>query len=297
VLLRVYEDADVVRLIAEDPDNAPIPDTHKAVYRWTGKLVHEPWSLGADDIGMLRGMGLADREITQWVVRAASQSWFTMCADGAGVDLDGGMLAGPAVGREREVYKAEVRPQRGADDAPEMEAGSCERRSQVAWVETNEQGAAFEAAAAHAQARWGCVPNILRAVSSLPETLERHSYMMELLERPQSETLSPRTHALIRAEVARINRSTWSKATIDTLLARHGESNSPAVDEMAVDLARKLVSTPWKVTAREAAAFRDAGLDDSAYLDALNTTAIQNALDRLCWALGVRDDEGPLLER
>jgi hypothetical protein len=49
------------------------------------------------------------------------------------------------------------------------------------------------------------------------------------------------------------------------------------------------------VTEKDADGFRDAGLDDAAYLDVLDTTAIQNALDRLSWALGVPADTKPLL--
>lgn len=294
-MLRIYEDPGVVRQIAENPDEAPIPDTHKAVYRWTGKLVHEPWTLGAEDIGALRGMGLDDREITQWAVRASSQSWFTMCADGAGVELDGGRVFGPAVGREREVYEKECRPELQPTGGENVTMGSCERRSKYAWVETNEHGAGFQEEAAPAVERWGVVPNILRALSCLPDVLEQHAYMLRLLERPQSQTLSNRAHALIRATVAKVNRSSWSQATIDALLARHAEPEDGAIEDMVVDLAQTLVMTPWKVTEKYASAFRTAGLDDSAYLDALNTTAIQSSLDRLCWALGIPDDPEVLL--
>ena len=50
----------------------------------------------------------------------------------------------------------------------------------------------------------------------------------------------------------------------------------------------KLVTTPWKVTGKEADAFREAGFSDRTYVDVLDTTAIQNALDRLSsWALGI----------
>jgi hypothetical protein len=39
------------------------------------------------------------------------------------------------------------------------------------------------------------------------------------------------------------------------------------------------------------------GLDDEAYVDVLNTVAIQTSLDRLANVLGVRVDEQPLLPR
>jgi alkylhydroperoxidase family enzyme len=300
MLLRVYEDADLVRSIAEDPDAAPIPEAHKVVYRWTGKLVHEPWAFGIGDIAQLRGLGLAETDIAHWAVRGTSQSWFTMCADGAGVDLDGGALVGPAVGRARAVYKAECRPDTKRD-LGSAEPGSTERRSESAWIETLERGEVFEAAASRATESWGCVPHILRAVSLQPEALERHAYMLELLEQPQSKSLPPRTHALVRAAVAKLNQSIWAQPTIEALLDRHAshlESSTDSdrrIDDLAIDLATKLVRTPWKVTEKDAIGFRDAGLDDAAYLDVLDTTAIQNALDRLTWALGVPADPEPLL--
>ena len=287
-MLRVYDSAEVVQAIAENPDTAPIPDLHKLVFRWTGKFVTRPWELDAGDIAELRGSGLSDREITQWAVRASSQSWFTMCADGAGVDLDGGMPAGPAVGRERSVYESECRPA-GSKPTPAPVQGSAERRSDVAWVETDETSEAFKPVAAAAVQRWGHVPVLLRAISTLPEVLDTYFYMLELLERPQSDGLAPRTHALVRAQVARTNRTSWSSHAIGGLLARHG-STPDGFDQQATELAHKLVTTPWKVTDKDAASFRAQGYDDEVYLDVLNTTAIQNALDRLSWALGVPDD-------
>jgi alkylhydroperoxidase family enzyme len=293
VLLRVYENADVIRAIAENPEHADIPELHKLVYRWTEKFVTKPWQLGADDIAQLRGAGISDREITQWVVRASSQSWFTMCADGAGVELDGGLAVGPAVGRERIAYERECKPAMFTREIP-LVPGSSERRSSISWVETVESGETFARVEQDSQNRWGTMPVLLRAISSLPESLEIHTYMLQLLEKPQSEALPPRTHALVRAEVATTNRTSWANATIDTLLARH-TGPLDEIDLMATSLAKKLVLTPWKVTGKDAEAFRGQGFEDEVYLDVLNTTAIQNALDRLSWALGVPDDAVPLL--
>lgn len=293
MLLRVYDDAETVRAIAEDPDTAPIPDTHKLAYRWAEKFVTKPWQLGANDISILRGVGLSDREITQWAVRAASQSWFTMCADGAGVDLDGDLSSGPAVGRERSAYENECKPTHITSKGVVL-SGDDSRRSDVAWVETNESGKLFESIQQAAEARWGTVPVLLRAISSVPEVLDTYTYMLKLLEQPQSSGLPPRTHALIRKEVATINKTTWSAATISELLARNS-GPLEAIDQLATSLVQKLVLTPWKVTEKDASAFRAAGFTDDVYLDVLNTTAIQNALDRLSWALGVPDDGKPLL--
>ena len=45
----------------------------------------------------------------------------------------------------------------------------------------------------------------------------------------------------------------------------------------------------------DAQRFREVGLDDEAYVDVLNTVAIQTSLDRLANSLGVRPDQQPLL--
>jgi alkylhydroperoxidase family enzyme len=74
-----------------------------------------------------------------------------------------------------------------------------------------------------------------------------------------------------------------------------GSKHEGHIDELALTLATKLVETPWKVTEKDAIGFREAGFDDTVYLDVLDTTAIQNALDRLSFALGVPADAGPLL--
>ena len=176
----------------------PFPKMHKLVFRWTHKFVTHPWDLGAQDVGELRSAGLSDREITQWAVRASSQSWFTMCADGAGVELDGGISAGPAVGRERSLYESDCRPaMRHKGNAAGV---ASERKSKAAWVESEEQSQAFNDIKGRAIARWGACPNILTATSALPDTLARHFYMLELLEGPQSTSLPAGTHARIRAE-------------------------------------------------------------------------------------------------
>lgn len=59
--------------------------------------------------------------------------------------------------------------------------------------------------------------------------------------------------------------------------------------------AEKLIRNPYKITAKDAQSFRDAGLDDSAYVDVYNTVAIQTSLDRLANCIGVLADSELLL--
>ena len=68
-------------------------------------------------------------------------------------------------------------------------------------------------------------------------------------------------------------------------------------DRVVLDFAHKETRNAYKVVAADAQSFRDVGLDDRAYIDVLNTVAIQTSLDRLANALGVRPDGAPLLPR
>jgi hypothetical protein len=51
--------------------------------------------------------------------------------------------------------------------------------------------------------------------------MEAWQWVLQLLEKLQSDALPPRTHALVRAEVAKTKRTSWANTTIDALLARH----------------------------------------------------------------------------
>jgi alkylhydroperoxidase family enzyme len=68
-------------------------------------------------------------------------------------------------------------------------------------------------------------------------------------------------------------------------------------DRAVLDFAHKATRNAYKVVAADAQSFRDVGLDDEAYIDVLNTVAIQTSLDRLANVLGVRPDSAPLLPR
>ena len=64
-----------------------------------------------------------------------------------------------------------------------------------------------------------------------------------------------------------------------------------------LDFGTKVARNAYKVTEDDAQQFRDVGLDDEAYVDVLNTVAIQTSCDRLANSLGVRPDPQPLLPR
>jgi uncharacterized peroxidase-related enzyme len=153
------------------------------------------------------------------------------------------------------------------------------------------------------------VPNLFRAVSLQPSFYRRHRLALQLLEAPQSESLSARQHAMVRVLVSHLGRSRYSAPTSRALLSRiEGgdqlvdrlreeplDSDWSPVDRAVLSLATKFARNAYKVTDKDAILLREVGLDDEAYVDILNTDSIQTSLDRLANALGVQPDPLPLL--
>jgi uncharacterized peroxidase-related enzyme len=253
-------------------------------------------------------VGLTERDIVLWATLGSTQSWFTMSADGGGVPLEGNALAGTGVGRMRDTYEASREGLLAAADdvdRPGVAAGD----GAAAWVETDESNDAYVEAERWAEARYGCAPNLLRAVSLQPGYFGRHKLALELLEAPRSASLSPRLHAMVRVLVSHLTRSRYSEPTTTALLSRvtgdpelaervrtgSPEADLSPTDRVVLALATKLSRNAYKVTEKDAIALREAGLDDEAYVDILNTVSIQTSLDRLTNVLGVRLDPIPLL--
>lgn len=146
------------------------------------------------------------------------------------------------------------------------------------------------------------------ALSLRDETLHRNDLALKLLDRPQSAALDARRHAMVRARVSALNQCTYSRTTTRALLEQaSGDADlwqrvtadeprfeDPA-DQRVVELATRLARSAYKVTARDAEGLRQAGLTDEAYVEVLNTTALQTSLDRLANTLGVVPDEQPVL--
>ena len=307
MLLHIYPEADTREKLLADPETAPIPEVHKAVFRFAKRFVRASWAMGPADLQALRDAGLSEADLVNWATLGSTQSWFTMSADGGGIPLDAGMLTGPVVGKSRELYEA------SAEGLLAPALGVAARTAEpsadaLAWVDTDESDPGYRAAAARAAARYGFVPNLLRAVSLQPRYYRRHELALELLEAPQSKGLSPRHHAMVRAIVSQLNRSQYGQVTSRALLERHGEAGLwqrlaqhpdpdwDPQDRVVLDFATKIARNAYKVTEKDAQSFREAGLDDEAYVDVLNTTSIQVSLERLAHALGVRPDAAPTLK-
>ncbi|MBW2244577.1 MAG: hypothetical protein JRH01_21540 [Deltaproteobacteria bacterium] len=291
--------------LLEDAQTAPIPELHRELFRFAEQFVRGSWNTNRSDLGRLRAAGLEDRDIVHWATLGSTQSWFTMSADGGGVPLDGNAITGPAVGRKREAYGAT--PERLGPPIAALE--SDRRDDEIAMVGLDETSDAYHETANWATKHYGFVPNLLRAVSLQPGFYRRHRLALELLEAPQSKSLEPRHHAMVRALVSHLNRSAYHEATARELLDRAGAEEgvfdqlrddplgmdwSP-VDRAVLAFATKIGLNAYKVTEKDASSLREVGLDDEAYVDILNTVSIQTSLDRLANTLGVRPDSAPLL--
>ena len=306
----LYPDAATREALLADPQSAPIPEQHRELFRFAEKFVRSSWTATPQDLQRLRDAGLSDRDIVQWATLGSTQSWFTKSADGGGVPMEGDALTGPGVGRTRAVYEATgegllaASPTSVALPSESSEAG-------IAWVDLDESSEPYREMVRWAEQRYGCVPNLLRAVSLQPGFYRRHQLALELLEAPRSASLSPRQHAMVRVLVSHLNRCRYSEPTSAALLARVGgddellerlrqdplDADFDPSDRVVLGLAAKFTRNTYKVTEKDAIALREVGLDDEAYVDILNTVSIHTSLDRLANVLGVRPDPVPLLPR
>ena len=287
---------------------APIPEIHKTLFSWVKRFTQCSWDLGDCDVAALRAAGLSQRDVVDWAQLASLQTWLVMSADGGGVTLDSEAPRGHAVGFTRDTYHgaeagltaAEVTAQPVVREAP---------ANGVAWVDIDPANETYQEAAAWARDRYGFVPNLFTAESLSPGHYELHKEGLSLLERPQSGSLSPRQHAMVRAMISNLNRCAYSAHTTrQLLLSVSGDEALVAAvttdytrhdldpdDKLVLDFAAKMARNSYKVVPKDAQAFRDAGLGDEAYVDVLNTTSIQTSQDRLANALGVTPDTQPLL--
>jgi len=261
--------------------------------------------MGPEDLQVLRDAGLSEAHVVLWASFASTQSWFTTSADGGGIPMEQGVLTGPGVGKYRAAYEASPDGLL-APSSHERVAVTGPASDAVAWVGLDETLPLHVAAADRARQRYGFVPNLLRALSLQPAFHSRHLLAFELLEQPQNEPLTPRLHTLIRARVSHLTRSAYGAVTTQALLERvtgdaglwerlGTEHTNSGIERLVIDFATKVTRHAYKITEKDALAFREAGLGDEGYVDALNSISIQIAMDRLANALGVQPDEQPIL--
>ena len=306
----LYPNADVRDALLADPETAPIPQLQREAFRFAEKFVRGSWTATPEDLERLRKAGLAESEIVKWATLGSTQSWFTMSADGGGVPLEGDAATGPGVGRTRDSYEAVAGGLLAAPADSDLPTG-LSFDDAIAWVAIDEAGEEYSEAASWAERRYGFVPNLFRAVSLQPTFYQRHQLALEVLEAPQSESLSIRHHAMVRMLASHLARGRYSEPTARALLSRVAGGAELAdrltkepldldwspVDRAVLALARKFACNSYKVTEKDAIGLREVGLDDEAYVDILNTVSIQTSLDRLANVLGVQSDSRPLLAR
>ncbi len=282
-----------------------IPEMHKAMFSMAERFVKHSWTSTADDIQHLRDLGVSDLDISEWLQIASIQTWFTNSADAGGIPMEGNAITGPVMRHERAFYH-ESRP---ANDAQISSSGADTATSACAtgWLSAPCEGDAFASCAAWSNERYGFVPNLMQGLSACADFYSRHQLALELLERPQSDSLSDSLHALVRARVIAMNNSHYFMPTAQAMLDRSSPgvmmsdlaSDSFAVEDssnqMVLDFVAKMVRNPYKIVADDAQRFRDAGFDDESYIDVFNTVAIQTSLDRLANSIGVSADDRPLL--
>ena len=301
----IYRDLELARQVGEDPQNAAIPELHKAAFRFAEDFVQRSANATDADINRLRALGLDDRDIVDWALIATLQIWWVMSADGGGIPLEGDAVTGPVLNHDREYYES-------FDEGLTAQTSRVARSTDngIAWVDTDLDDPGYLDIAAWCEERYGFVPNIIRASSLVPDIYPRQQLALELLEAPQSPRLSARLHTMVRALVSQINGASYWQPTHDARLATMGVDSASArsteslaavasneAERAVLALAEKFARSAYKVTAADSESIRAAGLDDEAYVDVLNTTSIQASLDRLANTLGVAGDGDPIMLR
>jgi alkylhydroperoxidase family enzyme len=305
VLPTIYPEAEIAKAVGEDPSTAAIPEMHKAMFAMAERFVKNSWTSTADDIQYLRDLDVSDRDISEWLQIACIQTWFTNSADAGGIPLEGNAITGPVMHRERAFYH-DAAPANGVEISS-SEADAVTQACATGWLSAPCEGDSFASCTAWGDERYGFVPNLLQGLSACPDFYSRHQLALELLEEPQSGSLSKSLHALVRARVNAMNNSHYFMPTAQAMLDR----NSPGVmvsdlgadsfsaddskNQVVLDFVAKMVRNSYKITADDAQRFRDAGFDDESYIDVFNTVAIQTSMDRLANSIGVSADDRPLL--
>lgn len=305
MLPTIYPDAEIAKAVGEDPSTADIPEMHKAMFSMAERFVKHSWTSTADDIQHLRDLGVCDLDISEWLQIASIQTWFTNSADAGGIPMEGNAITGPVMRHERAFYH-ESPPANGAQ-IQSSGADTATSACATGWLSAPCEGEDFASCAAWSNERYGFVPNLMQGLSACADFYSRHQLALELLERPQSDSLPDSLHALVRARVIAMNNSHYFMPTAQAMLDRSSPgvmmsdlaSDAFAVEDpnnqMVLDFVAKMVRNPYKIVADDAQRFRDAGFDDESYIDVFNTVAIQTSLDRLANSIGVSADDRPLM--
>lgn len=300
----IYPKADVARAVGEDPQTAPIPELHKAMFRFAELFVNRSWQASPESLDVIRAEGVSDRDLADWLQIACIQTWFTHSADAGGIPMDRDAVSGPVMFHERSFYHAQPAPEPASTTNPSVAAT-------LGWLHAPCTGVQYETAARWAQNHYGFVPNLFKSVSACPDFYSRHQLALELLDGPQSKSLPAALHALVRATVIALDHSSYFEPSAEQLLHREvegvmdldilrmdpSEHIRDQQSQVVLRFVHKMVKNAYKITGDDAQSFREAGLSDETYIDVFNTVAIQQSFDRLANCIGVAADTKPLLAR
>ena len=74
MLPMIYPDANVARAVGEDPQSAPIPELHKAMFRLAELFVKRSWQATPEDLDAMRREGASDYDLADWLQIASTQT-------------------------------------------------------------------------------------------------------------------------------------------------------------------------------------------------------------------------------
>jgi uncharacterized peroxidase-related enzyme len=86
-LFHYWKDRELVELFAEDVDNVELPEKVKAMLSYVVKLTLAPAEVTEEDIDLLRGQGLSDKEILNLNLTASYFNFANRVAQGLGVEF------------------------------------------------------------------------------------------------------------------------------------------------------------------------------------------------------------------
>lgn len=320
----------LLRRIADDPEAVEVDGDYGAALGFLRKFTRRAWEIGSRDIERIRARGIPDADIVDWILMGAVQTLAVNQADGGGIWFP--EQGSEVVGHDRSYYTSQragltASSIAGVSDtaqgdrigAPSASAASLHGTAPQngghaeGYFEPNRTASDFLYAAEQTKRRYGFVPNLLVALSNgrSPSLLPSMVLNLEILESPQSDRLTRRQHAIVRARTAAASRSAYASETIcaqleaaddqpDLLLAATrpiSELARDPEDELVFSFAEKAARNAYKITEKDAARFRDIGMGDETYLDILGTVGLQLGLDRMAWATGVAPEKGVLLEK
>lgn len=84
---------DEVTALATDPAGAPVAEQERAVVGFAGKVADDATRITAEDVGVLRDLGLDDGQVLDVVLAAAARCFFSTVLDATGTLADAALGA------------------------------------------------------------------------------------------------------------------------------------------------------------------------------------------------------------